>query len=119
MCNCENLKTLVDISNDYSAFKNKLEQLEVGAWVLLMQCLDCGQFWKVDEWDKYQSIYAVKVSNRHGWEEFDSEALIKERMIENRGGLTESECMQAGCGLKQVKGSAFCVEHLYKVGARA
>lgn len=119
MCSCEKQRTLIDISNNHVDFKSKLIQLDVGDWVLLMQCPECEQHYKVDEWDKYQTCYAVKISSPESWEAFDSEPLIKEQMIENRGGLTTEECMWSGCALKKVKGSAYCVNHLYAGGTRA
>lgn len=119
MCKCIDKPVLVDISNEHSAFKRPLEKLEVGNWVLLMKCLDCNQLWKIDEWDKYQVSYAVKIPSKENWEGFDSEVLIKQAMIENRGGLTYQRCMQSGCNINQVKGSAYCVNHLYVGGTRA
>ena len=82
MCNCKEQPILIDISNNYSDFKSKLNQLEVGNWVLLMQCPDCNQFYKVDEWDKYQTCYAVKIPSSENWESFDSESIIKEQMVQ-------------------------------------
>ncbi len=119
MCNCKEQPTLIDISNYHSEFKSKLSQLEVGNWVLLMQCPDCNQLYKVDEWDKYQTCYAVKIPSSVDWESFDSESIIKEQMVQNRGGLTNEPCMWSGCDINQVKGSAFCVNHLYSGGTRA
>ena len=97
----------------------KLNQLDVGDWVLLMQCPDCKQLYKVDEWDKYQTCYAVKIPVSENWVSFDSVSIIKEQMVKNRGGLTNDPCMWSGCEIKQVKGSAFCVNHLYSGGTRA
>lgn len=119
MCHCKEQPVLVDITNEHSAFKSKLTQLDVGNWVLLMACPDCNQLWKVDEWDKYQICYAVKVLTQENWESFDNESLIKEQMVKNRGGLEKENCRWSGCNFKQVKGSAFCVNHLYEGGTRA
>jgi len=119
MCNCKQQPELVDISNNQTDFKGRLHQLEVGNWVLLMSCPDCKQLWKVDEWDKYRTCYAVKVPSQENWEAYDSESLVKEQIIKNHGGLTSDECLSAGCNLKQVKSSAFCVNHLYIGGTRA
>lgn len=119
MCNCSEQPILIDISNSHSGFKSKFEQLDVGDWVLLMQCPDCGQHYKVDEWDKYQTCYAVKIASQDNWKSFDSESLIKVKMVVNRGGLTNDPCMWSSCNLKKVKGSAYCVNHLYSTGARA
>ncbi|AHK16283.1 hypothetical protein [Thalassolituus oleivorans] len=118
MCNCNEQPTLIDISENYSDFKSKLQQLVVGDWVLLMQCPDCKQLYRVDECDKYQTCYAVKIPSRENWEAFDSESLIREQIVQNRGGLTNELCMWSGCDIKQVKGSAYCANHLYSGGAR-
>ena len=118
MCNCNEQPALVDITNNHSAFQSPLKEIVVGNWVKLMECPECNQLWKVDEWDKYQTLYAVKVPEKEGWGNFDSVSLIKEKMISNRGGLTETKCMWAGCNKMQVKGSAYCINHLYETGAR-
>lgn len=119
MRNCKEHPELIDISNDYSAFNHSLDQLDAGDWVLLMQCKLCKQLYKVDVWDKLQTIYAVKIPSKENWKAFKSEHLIKERIIKNRGGLTQSYCVWANCNEKQVKGSALCVNHIYSSGARA
>lgn len=119
MCNCQEQSNLVEITNNHPEFKSKLTKLETGNWVLLMICPDCKQLWKVDEWDKYQTCYAVKIPLRDNWEAFDNEPLIKEIMIKSHGGLTESKCLSAGCNLNQLNGSAYCVNHLYAGGTRA
>ncbi|MBQ0806996.1 MAG: hypothetical protein KBT55_03405 [Porticoccus sp.] len=119
MCNCKEQPVLIDISNNHSDFKSKLNQLDAGDWVMLMRCPDCAQFYKVDEWDKYQTCYAVKISSSQNWESFDSVSLVKEQIVINHGGLTSEPCMWSGCETKQVKGSAYCVNHLYSGGTRA
>lgn len=118
-CCCRQQETIVDVTKDYSGFVSKLGALEFGDWVKLMRCPECGQLWKVDEWDKYQTLYALKVPSNEGWKKIDSTPLIKERMVRNRGGLESSKCMWDQCSLNAVKGSAYCVNHLYDTGARA
>lgn len=118
MCNCENFGGLVEISNSYSEFTKSLEPIAYGNWVKLMKCSLCSQLWVVEEWDKYQSIHAAKIGSELNWESFNYQAQIKEKMIENRGGLSESKCLHAGCSNKQVKTSFYCVHHLYETGAR-
>ena len=118
MCNYNEQSTLVEITKNHSAFQSALNKIAAGSWVKLMECPDCAQLWKVDEWDKLQTLYAVKISEKENWERFDSIPLIKEKMVLNRGGLIETECMWAGCNNMQIKGSAYCVNHLYETGAR-
>lgn len=117
-CHCQQQVELVEISNQYSDFIARFTQVDLGNWVKLMECPRCGQLWKVDVYDKYQTVYAVKIPSKSDWEQFDSEARIKARMIENRGGLADKKCMWAKCKNRQVRGSAYCVDHLYASGAR-
>ncbi|PSJ48303.1 metal-binding protein [Zobellella taiwanensis] len=119
MCKCESFGILVEISNSYSEFTNNLEPISYGNWVKLMKCSKCSQLWVVEEWDKYQSIHAVKIGSELNWESFDYSSQIKEKMIENRGGLGTSRCLHVGCSNMQVKTSAYCIQHLYASGARA
>jgi hypothetical protein len=118
-CLCQSETNLVEISNNYSDFIAKFVEVALGNWVKLVECPRCGQLWIVDFWDKYQTVYAVKIASKSDWEQFDSKALIKARMIENRGGLTDEKCMWAKCDNRQLKSSAFCVDHLFESGARS
>jgi hypothetical protein len=90
----------------------------VGNWVRLHRCKACGQLWRIDEWDKYQTQFAAKVPSFEGWESFDTSKLQKDFLIQSRGGLTQSECSWAGCKNAQVKGVAYCADHLFETGAR-
>ncbi len=119
MCSCKEQPALIEISNTYADFLSNLNQQDVGHWALLMSCQECNQLWKVDESDNFQPCYAVKIPSQENWEEFDSESLIKEKMIENRGGLTQHYCMWPKCNFKKVKGSTLCVNHLWETGSRA
>ena len=118
-CLCQSETDLVEITNNYTDFIAKFVEVALGNWVKLMECPRCRQLWKVDVRDKYQTVYAVKIASKADWEHFDSKALIKARMIENRGGLADEKCMWAKCNNPQVKKSAYCVDHLYATGARS
>ena len=118
MCNCQQHSVLMDITQCYSSFTEEFLEVEIGDWVSLQKCQNCGQHWRVNAWDKLQTQYALKVSSVENWEAINMEPLIKEKMITNRGGLTSDSCMWFDCNSKQVKGSAFCVDHLYSGGSR-
>ena len=118
-CQCREAPALVDLSEQGKELVAGLSQLEIGDWVYLMKCPVCGQLWRVDEWDKYQPQYAVKLPGIENWKAFDAVPLIKQKIIENRGGVLEKSCMWRNCEEKQVNGSAFCVNHLYETGARS
>ncbi|WP_404418308.1 metal-binding protein [Marinospirillum sp.] len=117
-CQCNERPPLVDVSKGWKEFVAGLSEIDAGNWVYLKKCPACGQLWRVDEWDKYQPQYAIKLSVSENWQAFDAVPLIKNMMIENRGGVSDKLCNWSNCSGKQVNGSAFCVDHLYKTGAR-
>ena len=119
MCDCNKKTKIVNISSGYNDFIEHMDDIDFKDWLLLKQCRDCRQLWIVDEWDKYQSLYATKVQSEINWKESDRDSLIKEQIIINHGGLADDSCMWAGCKNRQVKGSAFCIEHMYEQGIRA
>jgi hypothetical protein len=118
MCNCKEQSELIDISGDHEDFKAKLKEVDTGDRLLLMSCPDCNQLWKVDNWGDYEPCYAVKILTPENWVDFDSDELIKNKMIENRGGLSGKYCLWSKCEDKQVNGETLCIEHLWKTGTR-
>lgn len=118
-CNCGELESLADITQSYTEFIKNLQLLSYGQQVKLMKCFTCNQLWIVEEWDKYQASYAVKIQTDVNWQDFDFSDLIKERIIHNRGGLGLSKCVYANCESRQVNSSAYCAHHLYEMGKRS
>lgn len=118
-CSCGSRVDLVEIGDNYAQFVADLRCLEIDNWVKLLKCQKCGQLWRTDEWDKYQTLYALKLNSPTSWEKVDMEPLIKERMVENHGGLDSNICLAKECKLHTLKGRAYCVDHFYETGARA
>jgi len=118
-CTCGGRRDLVEISQHYTEFVAGMHCLETGDWVKLLQCPGCDQLWRTDEWDKYQTLYACKLSSSEGWESIDIGTLIMERMVENHGGLDTSPCIAKDCKQHALKGRAYCGAHFYETGARA
>lgn len=117
-CRCESSGALVEIGQHYSQFVAGLTCLDTGDWVKLMQCQECAQLWRVDEWDQYQGLYALKLDSADGWKEVDMAGPIKERMMQNHGGLDSAICLAGDCPFRALKGRAYCVDHFYATGAR-
>ncbi len=63
-CNCAQLNKLIDIADVPGSFEKGLTEIMQGDWVKLMRCPDCEQFWRVDEWDKLQTQFAVKLNSK-------------------------------------------------------
>jgi len=100
-------------------FIANLTEVETGEWKTLTRCSRCGQHWSVDAWDKLQHQVAVRIGQIAAWQiEADSTELRKQLLMASRGGTTASTCAWAGCPLPSVNGVAYCVDHLWKTGAR-
>lgn len=117
-CHCEQRAEILDVEDAPKDFVKGLRELDVGEWVRLMQCPVCKQYWRVDNWDKYQTQFAIKLAGPDGWKEFDSVPLQKQFLTRSRGGVTDEGCMWVSCNGKRVIGVAYCVDHLYATGAR-
>jgi hypothetical protein len=48
----------------------------------------------------------------------DDSARRKAFLLRSRGGLDTGICFREGCSERQIKGSAYCVDHAYGVGLR-
>jgi len=115
-CECSQLSDIVKL-DDQSTIGG-FEELEMGDWVRLVRCPRCGQLWSVDEWDKYQTRFAVRILQREGWREFDAMPSRRQYLIQSRGGLTDEKCIRLGCEQRRVRGVVYCADHLYQTGAR-
>ena len=103
------------LSNEFFKF---LKKVEVSGWYELYQCSICGQYWRIDLYDKYQQRFVVKFSNIGNWKNFDATDLIKELIITEHGGLQDKDCIMKDCKNKRVVKSVYCIDHLFEGGIR-
>ena len=116
-CICAELPDLFKLEA-HPGFIEGTVRLATGNWVHLHKCANCGQLWRMDEWDKYQVQFVVRIPSGTDWEQFDAAPLQKQFLVQSRGGLSKEQCIWRGCQGKRVNGVVYCVEHLYKTGAR-
>ena len=86
-------------------------------WTLLLRCPLCAQLWKMNEYDKYQTQLAMKVSTVEDLYLSDA-TQRKAYLLTSRGGIGTETCRWINCPNIQLKNSAYCVDHLYATGAR-
>jgi hypothetical protein len=115
-CECSQLPNILKVDGHPAI--GRFEELDTGNWVRLVRCPACGQLWSVDEWDKFQTQFAIKVPQREGWREFDTMPLRRHYVIEARGGTTDEKCIWSGCEQRRVRGVVYCGDHLYRIGVR-
>lgn len=116
-CDCTNLPDLFKLESR-PELEAETEEIAVGNWVRLHKCRSCGQLWRIDESDRLQTQFVVRIPSAEIWETFDASELQKQFLISSRGGLSATKCIWAGCGNPQVKGVAYCADHLFQTGAR-
>jgi hypothetical protein len=96
----------------------ELELVDRANWFELYRRNSDGSLWRLDVQNKYQQRYLVRIDERSGWENFDASIVEMTLLLEHRGGLGTSSCIQQGCTSPTVKGSAFCLSHTYERGVR-
>jgi hypothetical protein len=95
-----------------------LELVERHGWYSLYQRRSDGSYWRLDQEDKYQGSYIVRISIPETWRTFDATHLEKQLLLAQRGGLAAERCLVAGCASTAIRKSAFCLDHTYERGVR-
>jgi hypothetical protein len=116
-CACATLPNAFYGSEAPAGFLDSLEEQACSDWRRLCICPECGTPWAVDEWDKFAVQVACRVGDPAVWPQ-EIERARRTLLLQSRGGLTDQVCMWKGCDRKRVKGSAYCLEHLFDTGAR-
>jgi hypothetical protein len=115
MCKCDSLPEFLKADTTNSYFKDFTRiDVKEDAWVKLIKYSDCGQFWQIDEWDKYQTGLAIKIQDPKVWKHFDDKKIKLEFLVQNRGGLSGTKCAWQGCNNKAINGLAFCPSCAYE-----
>ena len=117
-CVCSNLPDAFYLDAAPPAWSASLLWEEAFAWRTLYSCPECGTLWAIDDWDKYMPQVVNRVKDRSRWTEEPLEETRKQLLLQSRGGTEEETCIWAGCSVKRVKGTVFCVDHLWKMGVR-
>ncbi len=119
-CECNQLPHIFNVERYPNHLKDRIEFVDRKdeGWVKLGKCRVCGQYWQLDEWDKYQTICAIKVDAPDDWKNYDDKPDRIQLLINSRNGLSEEECVMAGCKNKALKSLAYCPKHAYEIGLR-
>lgn len=116
-CDCLKQPSTIKIDRTIHQPSPDFEIVERVNWEALIRCRDCGQYWKVDDWDKYQIQLAMKVDGPQHWNAPDVERR-KAFLIESRGGFELEQCGWLNCVNPRLKDGPYCADHLYAAGSR-
>ncbi len=81
-------------------------------WRAVLKCQQCSQYWLVDEYDKCQSLFAIKIDDPEAIESMNFIDIHERFLLKAHAGESTECCKMAGCENKAVKGLAFCAHCL-------
>jgi hypothetical protein len=113
-CTCAERPSIEKVNETIHKVHAGFTQISRNEALQLLECLECGQFWKVDFYEKGHFRLALKVDTPSELEDYESERreiYKKACLFVSRGGLDSGECLWQGCLATQLKGSAFCLHH--------
>ncbi|MFL5740218.1 MAG: hypothetical protein ACJ75B_08370 [Flavisolibacter sp.] len=97
---------------------NEFILVETAPWYRLYKHKANGTLWRLDERDKYQEQYFVRIDDYANWKDFNATELQIELLKKERG-ITGKECSWSLCANKALKGLVFCERHAYlEMGVR-
>jgi len=89
------------------------ELVDRASWYRLYRRKEDGTYWRLDEWDKLQTQYFVRIDDRASWQNFDAVPLQIDLLRTSRGASGET-CRWAGCSNCALTDLAFCEQHAYR-----
>lgn len=117
-CKCQSLPNFFYLDDFQLPIANQFKLIDGKDWKRLYICTECNTHWVIDEWDKYSFQVAVKIDSSENWNENQFLTERKSLLLTSRNGLGNSKCLWVDCNETQVKGSAYCIDHLWNTGAR-
>jgi hypothetical protein len=90
----------------------EFELIDQKNWYRLYRKKTNNSFWRLDEWDKYQEQFFVKLKSSEKWFEFNDKTLRVEFLKKSRG-LSEEKCVWKDCQKKALNKIVYCENHAY------
>ena len=113
-CDCAELKEYAYLSDMPKNFESRLEYIEYSkSFKKLFRCKSCGQYWAIDEYDKYEPQIAIKENDFNDWKTKDYEEIRYELFAYSKGGYSDEKCSWKDCSNKSVKGKSLCAYHCF------
>ncbi len=110
-CKCKKMRIRTPGYRSDSNFDKfpEIKKVDEG-WRSILQCPNCDQYWLVDEFDKVQHLWAIKVDHPDKPEEKDLFELHKTSLEKSRGGYSQEQCRMAECNNAALNNSAYCAD---------
>ena len=98
--------------NILKIIESEFELIDQKNWYRLYQNKKDNSYWRLDEWDKYQEQFFVKLESIEKWSEFNDKTLRIELLKKSRG-LSKDKCIWKDCEKKALNKIVYCENHAY------
>jgi len=98
-------------SDKYFSNMESVSKIDDG-WRVVVSCSVCFQTWLVDEYDKVQYLFAIKIDDPTDTSSAKFLEIHKRFLTKAHDGETEEVCKMSGCENNTVNDFAFCAKCL-------
>ena len=102
----------LESKNILEIIESEFELVDQKNWYRLYRNIKDNSFWRLDEWDKYQEQFFVRLESTDNWTEYDDQNLRIELLKKYRG-TTNQKCTWKGCNKNALTEMAICEFHAY------
>lgn len=92
--------------------ESEFELIDRKDWYKLYQNKKDNSYWRLDEWDKNQEQFFVRLESTENWTAYDDTELRMELLKQHRG-ITDQNCTFKNCDRKALTGMVICEFHAY------
>lgn len=92
--------------------ESEFELIDRKDWYRLYRNKKDNSYWRLDEWDKYQEQFFVRLESIENWAAYDDKELRIELLKQNRG-TADVKCTWKDCQKKALTDMAICEFHAY------
>ncbi|WP_026954368.1 hypothetical protein [Algoriphagus vanfongensis] len=92
--------------------KSEFELIDRKDWYRLYRNKKDNSYWRLDEWDKYQEQFFVRLNSFENWSTYDDKELRMGLLKQHRG-TTDQICTWNDCDRKTLTDMALCEFHAY------
>jgi hypothetical protein len=114
-CRCAEFGIAVEALPTREAFVRGMtvQERDDSSWAELLECVTCGQLWRVDvgaEVDRRSNV-AFRIPPGADWRTVDLRPGLRELAIRRAGGTAPDPCAWSGCSNSCLRGKRICVDH--------
>ena len=92
--------------------ESEFEFIDRKDWYRLYRNKKDNSYWRLDEWDKYQEQFFVRLESTDNWTEYNDQNLRIELLKKHRG-TTDQKCTWKDCDKNALTKMVICEFHAY------